>query len=250
MASTSLNDVMARLDEIVERARTEQSRLGFFAALYRIVTQEIEAGIRNGIFTHGEIVSRLALNFSDRYFTALERFRNHGDPSRCWRVAFDAASNEHLLIVQHLLLGMSAHINFDLGISTAEIAETQQGFADLKPDLELIYGILEKLLDEVEGRIGAVSPKFSLLDELGGRTDEALVAFSIKKARESALATSETLLHLPDFADRIYLSGLDGMVAGFGKSITNPILRLALAPIRIAESADVGAILDALRRPA
>jgi hypothetical protein len=43
-----------------------------------------------------------------------------GQCSHCWRIAFDAADRQEPPVLQHLLLGMNAHINYDLGIAAAD----------------------------------------------------------------------------------------------------------------------------------
>lgn len=210
------------------------------------MTLSIESEIRSGRFLHPEDVSRLAVDFSSRYFTALDQFVRGRELSRCWRVAFLAASDPNLLIVQHLLLGLNAHINFDLGISTAKITGTQEHLGEIERDWSSIQALLSNTLDSVQERINAVSPNFAKLDELGGRADEALVAFSISKARDQAWAMAHALVHFDGRIERLYLAGADSLVAGFGKAITSPLSNLALRPIREAESDDVQVILDAL----
>lgn len=246
MPPTNLVEVVEELDQIVRNAREDGNRIGFFAALYKDLTLSIDSEIRSGRFLHPDDVLRLAVDFSSRYFTALDQFVRGRKLSRCWRVAFLAASDPNLLIVQHLLLGMNAHINFDLGISTAKTTGTQEHLAEIERDWSSIQVLLSNSLDSVQERINVVSPNFARLDELGGRADEAVVAFSISKARNQAWAMAHALIHFDGLIERLYLEGADSLVAGFGKAITNPLLNIALRPIREAESNDVQEILDAL----
>ena len=64
-----------------------------------------------------------------------------GASARAWQVAFDAAARQHTMILQHVLLGMNAHINFDLPL--AVIAAANGGkIADLEEDFKAINRIL------------------------------------------------------------------------------------------------------------
>jgi hypothetical protein len=50
----TIDDVVVALDDIIARARDENSRLGYFPALYRRVTVEVGNGIERGAFEDGE----------------------------------------------------------------------------------------------------------------------------------------------------------------------------------------------------
>jgi Family of unknown function (DUF5995) len=49
----SIDEVIARLTDIIDISRQEPGRLGYFAALYRKVTISIKQGILNGRFEDG-----------------------------------------------------------------------------------------------------------------------------------------------------------------------------------------------------
>ena len=122
MAAKTIDEIIVRLDDIIARARRDESRLGFFAVLYRNVTLQVREGIRNNLFEDGARMERLDVTFASRYLDAYEGFRQGQALSKCWRVSFEAAARWPPIILQHLLLGMNAHINFDLGIAAAETA--------------------------------------------------------------------------------------------------------------------------------
>lgn len=64
--------------------------------------------------------ARLDVAFARRHLDALDAWRERRAPSLSWRIAFEAARSRSLLVLQHMLLGMNAHINLDLGIAAAE----------------------------------------------------------------------------------------------------------------------------------
>jgi len=120
-----------------------------------------------------------------RNFAAIEALETGKEVPRAWRPVFDAEARPGILILQYLLLGMNAHINFDLPIATERVARS----ADLKalePDFLAINAILADLLDKVQAVIDRFSPLLDILDRIGGRTDEAIVTFSIDIARDEA----------------------------------------------------------------
>ena len=55
--------------------------------------------------------------------SARSRRRSAGRPvPRCWQVAFERGRTGDHVILQHLLLGINAHVNLDLAVAAAEIA--------------------------------------------------------------------------------------------------------------------------------
>jgi hypothetical protein len=98
-------------------ARSRNKALGFFAALYRKVTVKVKEGIAEGRFENGPRMKRLDVTFASRYLAALNQFRNGRQPSLCWLASFKSAAAWRPIVLQQLLIGMNAHINFDLGIS-------------------------------------------------------------------------------------------------------------------------------------
>jgi hypothetical protein len=245
--ATSLQDIITRLEAEIAAAKATRSRVGFFASLYRRVTLEIKRRIEQGLFENSAAMVDLDLDFATRYFDALDAFRGGAELSECWRTAFEGSADNQLLIVQHLLLGMNAHINFDLAISTAKVARNGGGLAAMQNDFNDVNSIFGRLTEDVESRIGEVSPRFHELDTLGGNSDEIALGFSIRRARQQAWQTAQTIVRLGAAAQ--FLTPVhDGLVAGFGEAIISPLTTVALKHIRESESDDVAHIIDVFER--
>ena len=122
--------------------------------------------------------------FANRYIDAYECFRLQQPISRSWRIAFDA-KNEQLTSIQHLIMGMNAHISFDLGLAAETIAPKAQ-IGDLKNDFMKVNDILQKIINEMQTRIGKVSWSMFLLDWVGQDSDEKVINFGIVSSRRFA----------------------------------------------------------------
>ncbi|MFQ5707643.1 MAG: DUF5995 family protein [bacterium] len=238
--ATTIDQVVEELSSIIEQSLGQNSRLGYFPALYRKVTVRAKEGIAAGRFEDAERMQQLDVVFANRYLLALQQLQNGLRPSKSWRVAFEASDSWHLLILQHLLLGMNAHINLDLGIAAAQTSPGEK-LPGLERDFGEINKILSELLDEVQAEIGTLSPWLGLLDRLAGRTDEAVVNFSMQRARDAAWNVAERLAFLSPEAREAEIARLDGEVAKLARFVRNPgkILQIITFLIKIRESNDV-----------
>lgn len=247
MQANNIQEVVHLLDGIIADAKAHDSRMGFFAALYRQVTLEVQRGIERGLFEDGPRMDRLDTCFANRYFAALTTWQAGGTPTRSWKVAFAAMEDPQQIILQDLLVGMNAHINLDLGIAAAQICPGDK-IEDLRGDFFKINQVLAALIQPVEAVIGRFSPMIGLLEKIGKKDAAEVLGFSMDVARQDAWNHAVILAHLPLRLQEITIDALDGKVSFLGKIIANPVgvVGKAVELIRMTESDDVPAIIDAL----
>ena len=185
MEANTIEEVIEILDEIIVKSKNASSPLGYFAALYRQVTIAVKEGIQNGDFEDGPRMERLDVNFANRYLKAYHHNELGEQPSNCWYKAFEASENDWILVLQHLLLGINAHINLDLAIAAVETSPGES-IHDLKNDFNKINLILSKLVEEVEEDLSFVLPILEKILKLTGELDNFFVDFSMEKARDGA----------------------------------------------------------------
>jgi hypothetical protein len=243
----TIDDVIAALDDVVERSRRAGDRLGFFAALYRGVTREVRDRVAAKGFEDGERMQRLDVIFARRYLDALAAYRAGEPMTRAWRAAFDAAPIGSLLVLQHLMLGMNAHINLDLGIAAAQASPGAE-LSALRRDFDAINAILAAMIDEVQDRIARVSPWMTLIDRVGFRDDEAICSFCIDRARDVAWRSATVLAPLAPGPRDAAIVAMDATVALLALPIRTPppLTRATLLAVRARESSDVARVIDAM----
>ncbi|MEN8039941.1 MAG: DUF5995 family protein, partial [Actinomycetota bacterium] len=155
------------IDRIVEETRRQNSPLGIFPAMYRSVTASIDRAVHAGFFDDSQEIEQLAVVFADRYIDAYRSWRDDGPVPESWRVAFDAATDgRSRMITQHLLAGMNAHINLDLGVAAADVAD--RGLDGIRSDFLRVNRILFEKLDSLQDSLGSVSGRMAWIDRLGG----------------------------------------------------------------------------------
>ncbi len=135
MSLDDIDVVLDRLGVLVDDAKSRGDRAGYFAAMYRKVTIAVKDAIVAGRFEDGDRIARLDRVFAERYLDAHAVAEAGGRPSASWQVAFDADDRWRPIIIQHLLVGMNAHINLDLGIAAATVAPGAD-LAGLKSDFD------------------------------------------------------------------------------------------------------------------
>lgn len=243
----TIDEVLARLDEELDGARRTGSRLGYFAALYRGVTAEVRAGIHAGRFEDGARMERLDVVFAGRYLAALDAHRAGRPVSRSWVAAFEAAESPFLIVLQHLLLGINAHINLDLGVAAAETAPGGR-LGPMRQDFDAINDILCSMIDDVQDRLARVSKWMTVLDRTGCRTDEEVMHFSINQARACAWAAAERLSPLGEAERRRAVEALDHDAARLARLVRHPGVTYSAANllVRLSERGSVAQIIDVL----
>jgi len=246
-ALRTIDDVLTDLDRIIDWSLDEPSRLGYFAALYRKVTQKVKEDVEDGFFDDGPRMERLDVLFAARYLEALDLFWHGKGPTAPWQVAFDAASQWRPLILQQLLVGINAHVNLDLGIAAAEVAPGDR-LPALKGDFDRINAILFSLVDEVEDAIGSVSPWIAVLRHIGGKVGDELIRFSLEIARNGAWRLAERLAPLPPERWLEPVERRSRSTAKLGREVLSPgpFLKWGLLLIRMRESNDVRRNIEVL----
>jgi hypothetical protein len=248
MNISTINDAITALDAIVQRAWDEHSRIGYFAGLYRRVTHAVRTGLSSGSFQNGPLMERLDVVFATRYIDALAAYQSSGTPSRCWKQAFEACGDDSRLILQHLLAGMNAHINFDLGVASAQVSPGDQ-LPELQANFDEINSVLSAQVGAVETEMASLSPLIKNLATVGLSSETTLINFNIGLARKAAWFVAQRLAKEPSFLHEVTIDGLDLAVSVGGRAILYPPFEAkAMAIIRVAEVTDVRRVIEILAR--
>lgn len=244
MRANNIDEVMDIMDKIVDDCITSPNRLGYFASLYRLVTDVVRDRCRDPNkqwFNDPERMEWLDTIFANRYFDAYFAEENGEQATESWQASFEAADDDRLLILQHLLMGMNAHISLDLGIATAEVADGELT-QDLIDDFMVLNNILGSLIDDVQTEVGSLSPLLKFGDQLAWRSDETFVSFSINIARDKALEFAQELVDTPRDQWDEKIKARDAEVARFSRDVLGTVRWFswfAIWIIHLMESKDV-----------
>ena len=102
------------MEEIGERLVAENDERQHFHLAYLHSTKAVMDDVEANQFVDSSWAERWGLAFAELYLDAFDAWEQGGDPSGPWRVAFEASRIPDIAPVRHALLGINAHINFDL----------------------------------------------------------------------------------------------------------------------------------------
>jgi len=246
---TTIDGVIEELDRIIDLTVEDGNYLGLFAFVYRDTTARIKSEVIAGAFEDNMRMHEMDVLFANFYIKAYHDYRAGKRVSLCWKVSFDAA-HDPLAIVQHIMLGMNAHINLDLAIAAALTMNDEPTMDDLSNDFHKINEILSGLTNEMQEQLARVSPLMFLLDWIGQRSDEKVIDFSIKVAREQSWIIAQELWGCAGGDREARLQKVDKSIERIADRIRSPrtgLLRFVIKVIRRFEKKDAAAIVDGMR---
>lgn len=244
----TIDDVLQALDAIIDRSIKENNVLGIFAYLYRRTTFEVKSEIEKGAFEDNERMAAFDVAFANLYLQAFKNYLQQTPVCNSWKISFEARKS-NLTIMQHLLMGMNAHINYDLGIAASEIMKGKP-IHELENDFRKVNAILAQLIDEMQKRIGRVSYLMFVLDFIGGRQDERLINYNMIKARHESWNIATELWNMKDEHRPARIKLLDEEVKLTSEMIKRPpsiALRLSLKMVKTFEVRNVGKVISRLK---
>lgn len=246
--ATTLDEVIWQLDLIIAKSIESRNRLGYFAALYKIVSERVREGVLNNQFEDGARMERLDVCFANYYLNALNNFLSGKPISLSWQEAFNCTKKQKSIVLQHLIHGINVHINLDLGVAAAMICDKSE-ILSLENDFMEINKILTLLVNEVKSDMNLISPWIGLLDRIDLNASNAIINFSLVKARNYAWSFAQTLSNTAAGDWEMLINAKDREVLALGDMIAHPknlLLKFGLWAIRLRESKNIVRNLELL----
>jgi hypothetical protein len=215
------------LMQTIDALTSSADGLKWFNWLYHQVTQAVEARILSNGFTNPAWMATLDVQFAAFYFAALKSALSAQPAPDCWQALFQRRNQPSIARIQFALAGINAHINHDLPLAIVATCQSTSiipahgipqyaDYTQLNSTLDSIIHSAEQTLHV--RLLGDALPPVSHLED-------ALAAFSVSAARESAWNNAELLWHLrPEpTLTATFLQTLDGLTALAGKTLLAPV---------------------------
>jgi hypothetical protein len=244
----NIDDIILALDEIIANAEQNDDPSGYFAIFYRKVIIKIKDEIGLGHFDNGPRMEQLNLIVARYYVEAYSNFMSKKQVTLSWRKAFVPSKDSRPIVLQHLLMGINAQINLDLGVALTEILK-EENLADLESDFNQIYEIFSSVVHEVQEGLSADWPALKLILKYICHIDDYWVDFRLDEARDSTWKFVNQYATVPKVSKQRAFSVRDQEVAAKTDVILKPglLAEFIFSLVRIAERGSVASKMKKLK---
>ncbi len=237
---TPIDNVLDEIRDIIDWSIKNKSPIGYFAALYLGVTLDIKQAILDNKFEDAQRMVDFDVQFASHYFAAVNTQRTgKGAPPQAWQVAFDALGKP-LVVVQHLMAAMNAHIDLDLGVATEEIGRKGKSMQDIHNDFIAVNKVLSLRVDGVLKDLQKISPVLDQFRPWLRNRDTGFVCAALTEFRNSSWKFACGLSAKKPADRNAVIKSRDGECAGLGRWYVDPVpFAGVIAAIRKPESKNV-----------
>ncbi len=193
-----IEEALRCMRRTLEKFHARRDKRAIFLRLYYLMTREVYAAI-NGldayageqVFLDPSWLRRLSGLFASAYFRSLDPVRTPEQLGRAWCVAHKIAAERRSAVLQNALLGINAHINFDLPQAIATNLREHGDLADplmlqrRKFDHDQINRMLARTVDPVQQALGRdYGHGIDTIDQLFGPIDDQVSDWELAYYRE------------------------------------------------------------------
>jgi hypothetical protein len=193
---------------LVDQWNATGDHRAIFLACYQRMTEHMLAAVERDEFHDSAWVHRLIGDFADYYFVALTAWEQATGGPQVWQHTFAVAMWRDIAIVQHLLLGVNAHINYNLVLVLDDLLrpewphlseyERRQRRADYDAVNRVIALTIDRVQDEV---LVPYARAMRILDRAFGPLDEWCTAHLIRNWRNDVWRQAVQMIAANDRAE-------------------------------------------------
>jgi Family of unknown function (DUF5995) len=237
----AIDGLIENMTALLAPLRVRRDPRRFFLATYLRTTQAVRAELSAGGFEDRAWVERWDVAFAQLYLDALEADLARGAVPGPWAAAFAAAGPGDRVVppLQHVLLGINAHINYDLPQALlAVISDSELDDAPLMArraaDHRHIDQVLGMLVDRRDGLPDAPASRPTVADRLLAPANRLATKRFLTEARAKVWANTRVLAGARRSGPVAYsgrLAELEELSAARVVDLTRPgnvLLRLAV----------------------
>ncbi len=201
--------MLERMDEHIISWQERNDQRHVFLSCYRMMTANMLQAIEEDNFHDREWVAKLLHHFADYYFEAVACYDCGNDVPLVWQQVHQLTEQNKLMKVQSLMIGVNAHINYDLVLALCDLlepdwktlseAEQKNRYEDHCKVNEIISATIDKVQDEV---LEPSNLLMSWIDLAFGRLDEYLLSRLITTWRKDVWDDAHKMLALDVATDK------------------------------------------------
>jgi len=202
--------VIERMLDMIKQWEDQSDQRAIFLNCYSMMTRNMLSAIEQHEFKDPAWVDRLLHRFADYYFIALEAYEhNPSTAPPVWQITHKISQSAEPLTLQKLLLGVNAHINYDLVFTLvellepewAELSESQR--AERYTDHCYVNEVIGRTIDAVQDTVlEPAMPVMDIVDKLLGPLDEMMLSRLITHWRDRVWNNATLLLETKESTER------------------------------------------------
>jgi hypothetical protein len=190
-----IDELIARMAALLDPLESAGDKRRYFHATYQRTTVAVAEEIKRGGFADPGWVEEWDVSFARLYLDALEADLAGRAPSRPWAIAFRAPAG--LPPLRHVLLGMNAHINYDLPQAIVAVISDEQFddpalIARRAADHRAIDGVLASRVAAEDEELASLGP-VPLLDRVLAPLNRLGTQRFLREARQKVWANATAL---------------------------------------------------------
>jgi hypothetical protein len=229
-ASADLAVLLERMDARIVELRAAHDARRIFLAVYATMTRSIHAAVGNGRFMDPRWTAVLTARFAALYFEADAAWRATGRCPGPWEAAFAVAARQRVSAIEHALLGINAHIVYDLPFAVAaamhELGDVVDGrlqadtLVRRRHDYEVVNHILAETTTGAQDVLALESRVSGWLDALALQLDEYAAEVMLRASRTQGWHAAVALAVARDETEREAVrQHLDRVACGYVRRI-------------------------------
>ncbi len=199
----SVETLLNRMNHNIECWENSCDNRQVFLRCYNMMSSNMYEAVKQNKFSNAQWVTQLLVRFSEYYFEALDQYELVSpETPKVWKQVHDCTCQQKLHVLQNLLIGVNAHINYDLPLALYDCLKRDWHNLDeltkieRKEDHETVNIIIAETIDAVQDDVIApASPAMAMIDKLMGRMDEWLLSRLITGWRGNVWDVTQNLLN-------------------------------------------------------
>jgi len=205
--------VIVQMQSRIRQWKETADDKALFLSCYMMMTSNMLAASNQQEFSDPGWVSKLLHRFADYYFVALQAYEHSpASAPRVWQLAHNAAADPAMAAIRKLLLGVNAHINYDLVLTLVDLLRPEWATlsasqrADRYADHCRVNDVIGRTIDAVQDQVlEPAMPVMDIIDKLLGPIDELLLSRLIAHWRETVWLNATRLLAVEDAQEQAQL---------------------------------------------
>lgn len=203
-------DITQRMKNYIHNWEKQSDPRATFLSCYLLMTENMLTAIEAHKFNDSGWVFSLLNRFAAYYFNALEAYEQKiTEAPPVWIKVHDSTLKRGTHALQDLLLGINAHINYDLVLTLVDMLESE--WMHLNPsereqrqnDHNFVNQIIYETIDSVQDQIlENLVPEMDIVDRLLGGMDEWMISELIGHWRDDVWGQAVDLIETIDPDDR------------------------------------------------